>query len=300
MKRKILILSLLILFLTNCKNGKSEETIQNSKIEKKTNLNLLSEIEKLNSEQKKYEVKSQFFKVSSKNQNKIKSKLGTIIYINPNDLENIDVTKIGENIEVKLKELINQKQLLRSNAQTISDGKLLVSGGAYFLNMKSNGKQLKIKNGKNLKVDFLKLSNKEMFLFYGKKDSLGIMNWQNTNSKFRNSEINKAKKTEVLQSITNSLPVRYEEVIDDIIAYTDKPLTKEEKKINQEINKNIKLDKEIYNTMKLNNFGWINCDRFYELENTTKIEYEFAEKENLIFSNIYLVFRDIILNTNII
>jgi hypothetical protein len=159
--------------------------------------------------------------------------------------------------------------------------------------MKSNGKQLKIKNGKFLKVDFPKLSDKEMLLFYGKKDSLGIMNWENTNTKFTNSELIKENKVDVSKPITDSLSVVTEYGIDDIIAYTDKPLTKEEKKINREITKNTKLSEKIYNSMKLNNFGWINCDRFYKIENTTKIEYEFTEKENLIYSNIYLVFRDI-------
>lgn len=290
---KILILSLFIIFFTNCKNEKDIEKNQSKNLENTTSLSLISEIKKLNVELSKYEVKSQIFTVSAKKQNKVKSRLGTIIYVNPEELENIDGTKIEGNIEIELKELTNQNELLRSNAQTISNGKLLVSGGAYFLNMKSNGKQLKIKNGKYLKVDFPKYSDKEMLLFYGKKDSLGIMNWENANTKFINSVSIKERKSEVTETYIDTLLEKNEDEIYDIIAYTDKPLTKKEKKINREITKNTKLNDKIYNSMKLNNFGWINCDRFYEIENTTNIEYEFAEKENLIYSNIYLVFRDI-------
>ncbi|HQZ25589.1 MAG TPA: hypothetical protein PLD18_09850, partial [Flavobacterium sp.] len=151
MKRKILLLITIILVFTNCKNENKVKEIQTTKTENQAILNLANEIEKLNSEVKKFEVKSQIFIISSKKQTKVKSKLGTTIYVNPEELENIDGTNIGENIEIELKELTNQKELLKSNAQTISNGKLLVSGGAYFINMKSNGKQLKLKNNKFLK-----------------------------------------------------------------------------------------------------------------------------------------------------
>lgn len=274
MNRKILLLITMILFFTNCKNDNKVEEIQ-------TILNLPSEIEKINSELKKIEVKSQTFIISSKTQTKVKSKLGTTIYVNPEELENIDGTNIGENIEIELKELTNQKELLKSNAQTISNGKILVSGGAYFINMKSNGKQLKLKNNKYLKVDFPKLTENEMFLFYGKKDSLEIMNWENTKTKFTSSKL-------VKEIVSDNLTEYPEEEISET-----KPLTKEERKTNRVIIKNSKLNDRIYNSIWLNNFGWINCDKFYQIDKKTKIEYEFTEKKNLICSNVYLVFRDI-------
>lgn len=282
MKRNILVLITIILVFTNCKNDNKVEEIQTAKTENQAILNLANEIEKLNSELKKFEVKSQIFIISSKKQTKVKSKLGTTIYVNPEELENIDGTNIGENIEIELKELTNQKELLKSNAQTISNGKLLISGGAYFLNMKSNGKQLKLKNNKFLKVDFPKLTENEMFLFYGKKDSLGIMKWENTKTKFTTSKIVK----EIVKDSLTEYPVEEE------IGET-KPLTKEERKINRVIIKNSKLNERIYNSVQLNNFGWINCDKFYQIDNKTKIEYEFTENKNLICSNVYLVFKDI-------
>lgn len=272
----------MILLFANCKKDNKVQEIQTRKNESKAILNLSSEIEKINSELKKIEVKSQIFIISSKKQTKVKSKLGTIIYVNLKELENIDGTKLGENIEFELKELTNQKELLKSNAQTISNGKLLVSGGAYFINMKSNGKQLKLKNNKFLKVDFPKLTENEMFLFYGKKDSLGIMNWENTKTKFTTQKL----VTEIVKDSLTEYP------IEEDLSET-KSLTKEERKINRVIIKNSKLNDRIYNSVQLNNFGWINCDKFYQIDNKTKIEYEFTENKNLICSNVYLVFKDI-------
>jgi hypothetical protein len=271
-----------MLLFTNCKKDSKVQENQTKKNENKAILNLSSEIEKINSKLKKIEVKSQIFIISSKKQTKVKSKLGTTIYVNPNELETIDGTNIGENIEIEFKELINQKELLKSNAQTISNGKILVSGGAYFINMKSNGKQLKLKNNKYLKVDFPKLTENEMFLFYGKKDSLGIMNWKETKTKFTTSKLD----NEIVKDTLSKYPVEEE------VGET-KPLTKEERKINRAVIKNSKLSNRIYNSVQLNNFGWINCDKFYPLGNKTTIEYEFTENKNLICSNVYLVFNDI-------
>ena len=139
-----------------------------------------------------------------------KNKLGTTIYINPNDLETLDGKPLTENIEIELKELTNQLELFGTNTQTVSNGKLLVSGGAYYLNMKSNGKQLKIKDGKNINIDFPKLTNEKMSLFYGQKDSLGIMNWESTKTKFTN--IDKIKENK--NSNSDSLSVLTDEFDD--------------------------------------------------------------------------------------
>jgi hypothetical protein len=133
---------------------------------------------KLNDYLKKFEEPSQTFNISSLKPTQIKGKKGTMISINPADLETVDGKPVGKDIQIELKELTNQQQLLRTNAQTVSNGQLLVSGGAYFINMVSNGQQLKLKDGKSLGVAFPKLSEDEMALFYGQRDSLGQINWQ--------------------------------------------------------------------------------------------------------------------------
>ena len=46
---------------------------------------------------------------------------------------------------------------LSSKIEVESNGKLLVSGGAYFINMTSDGKQLRLKTGKKLGLAFIDL-----------------------------------------------------------------------------------------------------------------------------------------------
>ena len=102
------------------------------------------ETRKLNDYLKMFEEPSQTFTVSSSKPAQVKGKKGTTVSINPSDLETVDGRPVGNNIQIELKELTNQQQLLRANAQTVSNGQLLVSGGAYFINMTSDGQQLKL------------------------------------------------------------------------------------------------------------------------------------------------------------
>nr|WP_294934860.1 hypothetical protein [uncultured Flavobacterium sp.] len=286
-KHLFLLIATAILF--SCKNEKSAATAE-AQIE--TEKNPVSEFEKLNAELKKYEVPSQFFKVSSKKQNKVKSKLGTTIHVNPENLESVDGTKIGETIEVELKEITNQKALLKSNAQTISNGKLLVSGGAYYINMTSEGRQLKLKDKKDLIVDFPKLSDKEMSLFYGQKDSLGSMNWQPANAKFTSPK-KPANTNRELDSLTQPTSDASGNDMEDLFAYMEKaPQTKEGKAIQRENSNYERMENKVYNAIRINKLGWINIDRFSEVKDKTKLEYQFSETNKMLYSNIYLIFKD--------
>lgn len=273
----------LVLLLCGCKEEKHEVKTEANP---ETISNAATEIAALNTQLKNHEVPSQFFKVASDKKHTVKSKLGTNIYIDPSDLETSDGTAIGTIIQVELKELINQQHFLRSSTQTVSNGKLLVSGGAYFINLTSENKQLKLKDGKNLTVDFPKFSKEEMSLFYGEKDSLGLMNWELAESRFISP-----KKTEVASN-SKFDSINYEE-LDNIIAYTDKPLTKAERKKQRQLRKNENLENKIYNSIKLKKLGWINCDRFLEIENKTDLEYVINNANEITASNIYLIFKDI-------
>ena len=129
------------------------------------------EFDKLNKSMQKFDESTQTFKEPANKLINVKGKQGTIIYINPADLETESGQPIGKEVTVELKELTNQQQLLRANAQTVSDGQLLVSGGAYFINVTSDGKKVKLKEGKTYSVQFSKLSTDEMSLYYGQRDS---------------------------------------------------------------------------------------------------------------------------------
>jgi hypothetical protein len=105
------------------------------------------------------------------------AKKGLRVTVNPVVLEKEDGTAVDEKINVSIIELTTSEDLFKSNAATVSNGRLLASGGSYFIGMECNGQKLRIKKGKNLQVEFPVIKENEMQLFYGQRDTANNMNW---------------------------------------------------------------------------------------------------------------------------
>jgi hypothetical protein len=121
---------------------------------------------------------TQRFVVSYRKPTVVTAKGGLKIHVNPAMLEKEDGTELDGNINVEVIELTNSKDLFKSNAATVSNGRLLVSGGSYYIGMSCSRSTLKIKSSKNIEVDLPALRQGEMELFYGERDSLNNMNWE--------------------------------------------------------------------------------------------------------------------------
>ena len=102
---------------------------------------------------------------------------GLRVTINPAAFELEDGTPVEGKIDVRIIELTTSSDLFKSNAATVSNGRLLASGGSYFIGMENNGQKIRLKKEHNLPVDFPVFANEEMELFYGERDSAGSMNW---------------------------------------------------------------------------------------------------------------------------
>ena len=285
---KTLILFISVCFLiSSCNNP----TTTKENIAQNNSANDKSEIVKLNDALKKYEEPSQIIKVSAEKPSVAIGRKGTKISINPNDLLTESGKPLGQNIEVELKELSNQGQLLRTNAQTVSNGKLLVSGGAYFIDMTSNGEQLKLKESKTLIVQFPKLSDKEMALFYGQRDDLGQINWQKTTEIFKSTQVPAST-----EAVTSTIKTKRKSEIESILDYadgTDTTTTPEGREKYAKWQREAKITQKLYDEVGINRLGWINCDRFLELGNKTQLYVDFNPKDSIKSANIYLVFKDI-------
>ncbi len=275
-----LIISIIIFALVISCN-KKETTTKDST----PTIDFVIEAKKLNNLLKKYDEPSQIFKVLANKPTQVKGNQGTIISIIPNDLLTENGTPLGKSIEIELKELTNQMQLLKSNAQTVSDGSLLVSGGAYYINLTSEGKQLILKDGKTLKVEIPKLTHNEMSLFYGQRDSLGKMNWELDKEKI----VNKVRIKDTIYTEEDSGELSFTiEGDSSNNMYSEKELSR----ILTEKNyyKNLKAIKRV---MSIKKFGWINCDRFFEIQNKTDLFVNFKTADSINLANIYLIFKDI-------
>lgn len=287
MKRLTELLLFLSFVLFGCDNpdNRTSVTSQTNSSESK------QETGELNDYLKKFEEPSQTFTVSASKSAQIKGKKGTIISVTPSDLETVDGKPVDKNIQIELKELTNQQQLLRTNTQTVSDGQLLVSGGAYYINMTSNGQQLKLKNGKSLSVVFPKLTNKEMALFYGQRDSLGQINWQKANEIFTARQEQKQPQADVTKKT-----VKKKSDIDAIFDYIesgDTTTTQEEREQYAKRERNFRVEQKLYEAVNLQSFGWINVDRFLEVDNRTEFFVKISPSDSVVNANVYLVFKDI-------
>lgn len=232
---------------------------------------------------KTYEEPSQFYTVPALQEKEVKGNAGTIISVNPEDLTTLSNQPVEKPIEVELKELTKQEHLLQSNAQTVCKGRLLVSGGAYYVNLKSDGQQLKLKPGRALSIKFPKLTEAPMSLFTGYRDSLGQMQWQQRNQTFKPNGLQQAWRD------SRSYSIQYD---GDILEIDTLPKRKPKQKTEQEKQKD-KAYEKLYAAMEVQSLGWINCDRFLSIPDKTTLSIQLDSKTAVPFASFYLIFDDI-------
>ena len=138
---------------------------------------------------------TQRFKAGANKVFVITAQKGLKVTVDPDKLIKADGSAVEGKIEVSIIELTNSDDLFKSNAATVSDGRLLASGGSYYIGMTCNGQQVKVKPGQSVKVDFPLINEDEMQLFYGERDSVtGNMNWkkagQQLQQEYEDIEIN--------------------------------------------------------------------------------------------------------------
>ncbi|CAN5443324.1 hypothetical protein BH11BAC1_BH11BAC1_12250 [soil metagenome] len=281
-KLSIAIVALFFAFV-GCNNQQDGDTSETTPVQ----ANPIEEFAKLNTFLKKFDEPSQTFKAPTDQQIKVNGRYGTIIHLNPADLETEDGQPIGKEVVIELKELTTRQQLLRANAQTVSEGQLLVSGGAYYINATSEGRQLRLKPGKEYSIEFPKLSEDEMSLYYGQRDSTGKMNWVEGNQKLG-----------LFDSNANGLKEYSAVIITGQGRYADTatvPMKNMSKEENEKIQKQVRVSNMVYSPVSLNKFGWINCDRFFKPESKrTDVIFTFNNKiEDVNYANVYLIFEDI-------
>lgn len=282
MTRVIIAFALLATVLGGCASN-SRTPIANSSHD------VRAEISALGDRLRKFEEPSQFFEVSAEKPAKVVGKHGTIISIVPGDLTTENGKQIGEKILVELKELTDQSALLRANAQTVSNGKLLVSGGAYYINLTTDGQNLKLKEGKTLAASFPKLTDKEMSLFYGQRDSTGALNWQQAQQRFVSSPSTVSKERKGSDTSMSDLDAIFEYIDGE----SKRPLTQQEKDAIKQEQERSKLERKLYATIQLSQLGWINCDRFLDEPYRTDLKYSFDERDSVSSTIVYLVFKDL-------
>ncbi len=321
MKIPAILLTAGSLFYVACNNTPKPSAVDH----RADSLRMKQDAENLNETIKKMDVPSQLFSAPGNQLSLIRGKKGTVIFLTPGDLETEDGQAPGNNVIVELKEITNQADLTRANAQTISNGNLLVSGGAYYVNMTSGGRQLKLKKDKALKIAFPKITDSAMGLYYGQRESDGLINWQPTKELLtsKNGYSIDTKDTVGNKSImvynsdnyklmgyfgdtgnfkrdTASLGVmkkkadviRKETLIKQRIQqYIQDSISFEKEK--KYIIASKKLNESLYDITNIKKLGWINCDKLFPDVVRTNITYTINPKDSIAIAYVYLVYKDI-------
>ncbi|MFT5818919.1 MAG: hypothetical protein ACI8ZM_000140 [Crocinitomix sp.] len=118
------------------------------------------------------ELGSQQFNISADKDTSLIGEKGTIINIPANCFK----TKNGETVALELIEAPTLQDMLLLNAQTLSDGRPLKSGGIIYLNATANGKLLDAKKPIEIKIPAQAI-NSNMGAFVGDFNENGVMNW---------------------------------------------------------------------------------------------------------------------------
>ena len=267
---------------------------------------------------------SQKITVASNKITKAVGKKGIRITVDPSALETVNGAPLGVEIEIELKEITNQEELFKNDAPTACYGRLLVSGGAYYIGMTSNGNTLKVKAGKSVSIQLPEISANEMELFYGERDSSGNLNWITAGKKIIPQKNLKEVKTEIVttkkvETVPTKDTTREMSDLEKLLNYADQKggrmsaaefksmantgkiadndgadfSTRVTEITDTATGKKVKEIKTLYyNPVEITSLGWINCDRFYNNPNKSEIECEFDSSFNITSAAIYVVFKN--------
>ena len=266
-----------------------------------------AELQEVDNVLRSFSPSPQSLSTSGKKKSVVTGNRGTKIYVDPRKLETVDGSPIGNTIDVTLLEINNKVNMMLNNVTTMAGDKLLESGGAFYIKMWSKGIELRLKPDEDLEIEFPKWADAEMELFYGKKDSLGQIGWEETGVSFTEKSIPNPEK-----------PVNPEDEVSEILEgqidlgenrdTLSKPkvvkrddVTKEEydayllamQDYKRRL-KEIENEKLTYDAIKVAKLGWVNCDRFYD-DNSQKsrIDLYVNNVEEIGRARFYLVFKDI-------
>ncbi len=125
-----------------------------------------------------YKKAPQIFTISNDAPVSITGAMGTTIEFPANILVHEDGTNPKGPITLALTECYDMVDILFNKLSTTSNGELIETAGMVYLEAIADGRKLKISEGRSYSVSFPQKSDKEDFqLFYGKRESSGIINW---------------------------------------------------------------------------------------------------------------------------
>lgn len=209
------------------------------------------------------QTKSEFFVVNAGVKSSVIGKKGTIIKFEANSLLHQNGTPVTGNVTIELKEVFTKADMVKSKISTVSQGRLLISQGEFYLNAVQSGESLKIKSGKKIDISVPNFNNApSSMLFRG--DSISndstpdptdtIIDWTLFDSTYIPSIYIDSTNDSIFDSINNpSIP---------------------------------------YFNFLIEGFGWINLDVIYNAQDTRSLNIVVNGFDGF-NCNVFIVYKDI-------
>lgn len=275
---------------------------------------------------------SQFYSSDSLG-GQITGKGGTFIKIVKADLQTKDGKPVTGDVVVELKELTGKRQFAAANAPTVSDGRLLVSGGVYYVGMTSEGQELQLKPGRALTMRLPKAGD-GMSVFYGERNNSEIINWKQAGQaltqptvsngitrsyKAANGQTYWVKDNEKtasniarLQNTTAQLK-KAGASVSTVATGGDRGWScfgagyRMHREDTTELYKLMRMQEDslskesmalqqaarLYNEIKVAQLGWINCDRFLDAPEVMPLAYYIPSGSYVSYAKIFVIFNSI-------
>jgi hypothetical protein len=223
----------------------------------------------------------------------ITTESGSRFYFPPNAFETIDgVTVINQNISICIWEFMDKKSLVFAGLTTHSDDKMLETAGSFYIEARLNNEKLQLKKSESYTVEMpTKKSFPDMFTYYGNQKD-GLIDWEvNSNEPaLADGEFPQEKTPPPPPKIKAKQKIEEEtEYEDEDVDVWDAPFASNEDAV---------LDAPYIESVQSIDFyqisagklGWINCDRFYDVKNTSTLAIRVDSDSAMV---VRLVFRDI-------
>jgi hypothetical protein len=250
--------------------------------------------------------------ISSSETTTIKGKKGTNVTIPANAFRDRHGKSVTGPVVIEMTEYYSMSDYISKGLSTVSDGKLLVSGGVVDIRAYSDTTELFLKDSMQIKLAFPKSGRKKFSTFYGEPLPDGSMNWkpdkeflvENDEKTDDVPEIYDPLKIKIItirRTVEGDKAVIYDPIIKDYRLMTLKdsialemdelPLTDKEV---QELGTVTESQKKLYNELSSSKLKWINCDYFYKDSSALYVNYYVrianpglkAEKAYLIYDDI--------------
>jgi len=322
---KHLFYSLLILTV-GCQSKSDKGNAQKEKASEKSTVNNTVDKDMSTSFSYPFSEKPQVFRLKKNKPTEIKTKKGVKIRIEASSLVHADGSPVTGEVELRVSEVFSKKDFVLQNCQTVSDGRLLVSGGSVNVQAYEGGKELQLKKGSTYGIEVPVQSDRPMELFEGTRDELGNMNWKPLGKKLevakQTPEPGKQEPKEISKSgeVVDSSSPRdrkyflssnnfWEMTDDEFKSYTHlspddaseddfNTVTRQEgrremRKQKRQARKNRQKETLYYRPVEVGYLGWLNVDAFTSASSIADgYSIQFPEGAPGTFGT-YLIFKDV-------